>query len=66
MRFLSVAQITREIDQLKKIITVYAQYDLFDMIEDVEKRIVELETLLHEQLERAQYGRRFPAGRTQP
>jgi hypothetical protein len=43
-------------DQLKKVISVYYRHNLFDMIEDVEKRIVELEGTLLELLDRG--GRR--------
>jgi hypothetical protein len=56
VRSLSAAQITREMDQLKKVISVYYRHNLFDMIEDVEKRIVELEGILLELLDRG--GRR--------
>jgi hypothetical protein len=46
MRFLSAAQITREIDQLKKFLSVYSRHNLSEMIYDIEKRIFELEMLL--------------------
>jgi hypothetical protein len=52
MRSLSAAQVSREIDQLKKIISVYYHHNLSDMIEDAEKRIVELEGILLELLDR--------------
>jgi hypothetical protein len=66
MRYLSAAQLTREIDQLKKIVSVYYRHDLFDMIDDLEKRIVELEGVLQELLDRGFYGKRSPAGGMQP
>ncbi len=55
MRMLSPAQITREIDQLKTIVAVYYRHELFEMIDDIQKRIFELENLLHLVLDRGGY-----------
>ncbi len=63
MGIISSAQITREINQLKKILTVYYKHNLTEMVDDVEQRIVELESLLNGMLERGGYRRMSPGSK---